>query len=372
MSFLKKGFVVGLVVLGMAALLVGFSIRATVEAADVKVIEVKEVPAAKIPTFDATAYIAGHGGHLAILNMKTMKAPVDIEKVRIVLSEAGSEMEGKIAGMSFEEVKKSGGSHGQALVTEKGKKVLVAGTLAGNVYKIDLATGKKEGPIKVGEKFCGAIVGPDGNVYFEDMADGNVYVFDSNTLKTVDKMPVGKAVCGIGWDKAVNRAFVTDMVQGKVFVLDWKTKKVDKTIEDVGTFLHQGRMNPDKTEYWVTAANEFKVGAKGPEPYAAAGKGKMELVIIDVKKEAVKDRIDLTTQGAFPHDMAFTPDGKYALVTARTYGDDSIMMVIDTKTHEILGEKSMCKACHEPAGVKVTIDQNSPLLCGITVDWAAK
>jgi DNA-binding beta-propeller fold protein YncE len=272
-----------------------------------------------MPKLSGKAYVAGHGGHLAVLDLAT--GSLD----RIVVGPAGGELAGQIAGLTL-----------------------------------------------TGKKFCGAVPGPGGDVYYEDMADGNVYVFDPAKGKAADVIPVGKAVCGIGWDKGDNTAFVTDMVQGKVFVLDWKTKKIKKEIPDVGTFIHQGRMNPDRTEYWVTAANEFKVGAKGPEPYAAAGKGKMELVIIDVKKEAVKSRIDLTTQGAFPHDLAFTPDGKYALVTARTYGDDSIMMVIDTKTHEILGEKSLCKACHEPSGVQVTIDQSSPLLCGITVDWAAK
>jgi len=29
-------------------------------------------------------------------------------------------------------------------------------------------------------------------LYFEDMADGNVYIWDADKLKTVDKMPVGK------------------------------------------------------------------------------------------------------------------------------------------------------------------------------------
>ena len=61
-----------------------------------------------------TVYIAGHGGHLAIVDLATLKEPTDIEKDRIVLTEAGSEMEGKIAGMDFEAVKKAGGSHGSA------------------------------------------------------------------------------------------------------------------------------------------------------------------------------------------------------------------------------------------------------------------
>ena len=113
---MKKYVVVSLIVVIAFGLLLGLSQKALVEAADVATVEAKVVPAKKLPTFDATAYIAGHGGHLAILNMKTMKAPSDIEKDRIVLVEAGSEMEGKVAGMSMEEVKKSGGSHGQLLV----------------------------------------------------------------------------------------------------------------------------------------------------------------------------------------------------------------------------------------------------------------
>jgi hypothetical protein len=174
-------------------------------------IEAKVLTPSKDITFDATAYIAGHGGHIAIVDLKKMQSPTDIEKGRIVLTEAGSEMEGKIAGMSFEEVKKAGGTHGQSIVKEGGKKVMVAGTLSGDVFKIDMATGKKTGPYKVGEKFCGAIVGPDGKLYFEDMANGSVYIWDSKKLKTVDKMPVGKAVCGIQWTKNAKKAYITDM-----------------------------------------------------------------------------------------------------------------------------------------------------------------
>jgi hypothetical protein len=69
MSF-KKSVVISLVVLSIFALVMGISQRASVEAADVAVVDVKEAPAAAIPTFNATAYIAGHGGHLAVIDMK--------------------------------------------------------------------------------------------------------------------------------------------------------------------------------------------------------------------------------------------------------------------------------------------------------------
>jgi hypothetical protein len=361
MSF-KKSFAIGFVVLGVLALIVGMSMWASVEAADVQVITAKEAPAAKIPTFNATAYIAGHGGHLAIIDMKTEKAPMDIEKDRIVLSEAGSEMEGKIAGMSFEETKKAGGSHGQELMTEGGKKYLVAGTLAGNVYKIDLATMKKEGPFKVGEKFCGAIAGPDGNIYFEDMANGNVYIWDSKTLKTVDKMPVGKAVCGIQWTKNNKKAYITDMPTGVVYVYDWTTKKEVKQITSPEmTFIHQARMTPDGKELWVSAPNEFDPGLK-------PGTHKSQVVIISTATDSIVKRIVLP-DNIRPHDFAFTKDGKYAFLSSRTYGDDSTLNIMDLKTHDLVGKVSACAGCHKAAGVEVKIDKGSPLLCGITIDW---
>ena len=362
MSLMKKGVVIGLMVLGVFGLFLAVSQKSMVDAADIKDVVVKVEPAAKCPTFNATAYIAGHGGHLAIINMNTMKSPTDIEKDRIVLTEAGSEMEGKIAGMSFEEVKKAGGSHGQAMMMEGGKKVLIAGTLDGNVYKVDLATGKKEGPFKVGEKFCGAIAGPDGNVYFEDMADGNVYVWDAKTLKTVDKMPVGKAVCGIQWTHNHGKAYITDMPLGLVYVYDWKTKKEIKQISDPQmTFIHQARMTPDGKYLWVSAPNEFDPGLK-------PGTHKSQIIVIDTAKDAVVERLVLP-DNVRPHDFAFSPDGKYAFVSSRTYGDDSTMNVMQMNNHTIVCTVSACASCHKPAGVEVRIDKGSPLLCGIEIDW---
>jgi hypothetical protein len=313
------------------------------------------------PGFTGTAYIAGHGGHLAVLDLSNG------DLSRIVITGAGGELEGQIAGLSLDPEHKSsgGGTHGAAMIGRN----LYVGLLNGKVMKYNLDTEELTDLGQVGKKFCGAVPGPDGNVYYEDMADGNVYDFSPSKEKTADVIPVGKAVCGIGWGKDNKKAFVSDMVMGKVFVLDWAgNKRVIDVINNVGTFIHQLRQTPDHSEIWVTAANEFK----DLQPYAVAGKGKSEVVIIDTDKDEITSRIDLTAEGAFAHDLAFTPDGKYALVTARTYSNDSILLTIDTKTHEVMKETSLCLPCHENAGVKVTIDQGSPLLCGITVDWKKK
>ena len=324
-------------------------------------IDAKVVPSKGLK-FDATAYIAGHGGHIAVIDMETMKSPTDMDKGRIVLTEAGSEMEGVIAGMSFEEIKKQGGTHGQVIVNEKGKKVLVAGTLSGDVYKVDLATGKKTGPYKVGNKFCGAIAGPDGKIYFEDMADGNVYVWDSTTLKTVDKMPVGKAVCGIQWTKNKAKAYITDMPTGVVYVYDWKTKKKIKEISSPEmTFIHQARMTVDGKYLFVSAPNEFDPGLK-------PGTHKSQIIVISTDTDEIVKRIVLP-DNIRPHDFSFTADGKYVFIASRTYGDDSILAVMDLKNANIVEQVSACASCHKAAGVEVKVDKGSPLLCGIEVDW---
>lgn len=314
------------------------------------------------PTFNAVAYIAGHGGHLAIIDLRTLKPPVDVDKDRIVLTEAGSEMEGKIAGMSFEAIKKAGGSHGQAITKEGDKKYLVAGTLGGDVYKIDMATGKKEGPVKVGEKFCGAILGQNGHIYFEDMANGKVYEFDSKTMKTVDAMPVGKAVCGIQWTKNNKKAYISDMPTGTVYVMDWATKKVIKEITSPEmTFLHQVRMTPDGKELWVSAPNEYDPGLK-PATHRS------QVVIIDTEKDEISKRI-LLPKGNSPHDFAFTADGKYAFLSSRTYGNDSVLNIIERKDFLQVAQVSACYACHKANDIEVEMDNASPLLCGIEIDW---
>lgn len=316
------------------------------------------ISAAGKVTFKGTAYIAGHGGHLAVIDLSTMEPPTDMEKGRIVITEAGSEMEGVIAGMEFEQVKKAGGSHGSALVEKK----LIVGLLNGNVVVYDLNTGKKSAPVQVGKKFCDAVVGPDGNVYLEDMADGNVYIFDPKGLKIVDKLPVGKAVCGIAWTRNNEKAYVSDMPLGVVYVIDWKTKKTIKEIKDPEmTFIHQIKMAPDERHLWVTAPNEFDPGLK-------PGTHKSQIVVIDTKTDKVVDRIVLPDD-VRPHDVEFTPDKKYALLSSRTYGNDSILAVMDLKSKQIVQKVSACYACHSKYGIEVRIDKGSPLLCGVVVDW---
>jgi len=312
--------------------------------------------AAELPGLRGIVYIATEGGHIVKLDLATRKIK------RIKISKPGSEMEGVIAGKTMEEVKKGGGIHGAALSPAKDK--LYVGLLNGEIIVYDLKTKKKSKPLKVGKKFCDVNWGPDGHLYFNDMADGSVYAWDTKANKLVERIPVSKSLCGLQWSRDGRYAYFSDMVLGLVEVMDWSTKKIIKEIK-VGTFIHQIHLSPDGRELWVGAPNEFKEG----KPYSVAGKGPSEVVIIDTSKNEIKDRIVM--EDRFVHDIDFSPDGKYALLSARTYRDDSVLMIYDAKLRKKLEEISLCKNCHEMNDVELTVAP-SPNLCGITVDWEPK
>lgn len=152
------------------------------------------------------------------------------------------------------------------------------------------------------------------------------------------------------------------MPLGVVYVIDWKTKKTIKEIKDPEmTFIHQIKMAPDGRHILVTAPNEFDPGLK-------PGTHKSQIVVIDTKTDKVVDHIVLPDD-VRPHDVEFTPDKKYALLSSRTYSNDSILAVMDLKSKQIVQKVSACYACHSKYGIEVRIDKGSPLLCGVVVDW---
>lgn len=298
---------------------------------------------------------------------------------------------GMVSGLSEEEIDalsrdlaiqhggsvKQGGSHGISLSPDG--KMIVAGTLGGQA-RIYEGSGTSWKPvtdlIDVGEKFCDAIWGPDGFVYFEDMANGKVYKFDPKTKKVADEIQFqskdGKlktiSICGIQFlDDKAEKAIVSDMPTGQVFIVDMKTGEILKGAK-VATFIHQIQLTPDKKELWVSAPDEFNV-AEGLAPWSLAGKDDTGIEILDAQTLEKKGHIKL--EGRFPHDIEFTPDGRYALVAARTYvpqGTD-YLTIIDTRTHEVVDEIDTCGSCHHRIGILIKANEGIPNLCGVDVDW---
>ncbi len=326
-----------------------------------------------------TAYVAGEGGHVAVIDLEafTKEASTYIPKrVKPKGLKGGSETAGKLAGMDIGEMtgegmpEKQGGTHGAALLPDG--ETLVVGTLGGQVYEVNLKTKKTTGPVDVGIKFCDAMLGPDGKVYLEDMADGNVYIYDPETDTTADIIPTGdnnegiSSVCGIDWlDDGT--MLITDMPSGTVYHIDAEGNVLGSV--NVGTFIHQATLTPDKKEYWVSAPDEFNVPVNGLDGWSinpeASGGHKPGISIVDPATMTEITRIE--TPNLYAHDIEFTPDGKYALISARDYTDGGWLVIMDAKSHEVVCQGEVCKSCHEDSGIDV--EPGSVKLCGTEVDW---
>ena len=168
----------------------------------------------------------------------------------------------------------------------------------------------------------------------------------------------------IQWTRNQKKAYITDMPTGTVYVYDWVTKKKIKEITSPEmTFIHQARMTPDGKELWVAAPNEYDAGLK-PATHRS------QVVIIDTDKDEIVKRV-LMPKGIAPHDFAFSndKDAKYAFLSSRTYGNDSVLNIVERSTFTQVSQVSACYGCHKANDVEVEMDNASPLLCGIEIDW---
>lgn len=295
----------------------------------------------KAPHLNGIAYIQGHGGHVAVVNLAT-------GEVRRIVH----------------------GKPSDALTLSKDGKKLYIFSLDGYAKEIDLVTGKQTEWVKLGKKHCGSNIAPDGTLWVSDMTDGHVYVYDPKTHKLADSFPVSKSICGIDFSKDGRVAYISDMPGGFINIVDVKTKKVIGKIEGVGNFIHRARLRPGTNELWQSDGNELKAGKPYGVGYAEAGGVPGGISIVDVKTGKVKDYI---ITGGNPHDVDFTPDGKYALAAVRQVPeqDDSGIVVIDTNTKRIVKVYSACKKCHGAIGFEVPedVEGGRPFLCGIDVNW---
>ncbi|GBD98592.1 PQQ enzyme repeat protein [bacterium BMS3Abin07] len=293
------------------------------------------------PNLSGIAYIQGHGGHVAVLNLATG----DVKRI----------VHGKPS---------------DALTLSKNRNMLYVFSLDGYAKEINLKTGKQTNWTRLGKQHCGSNIAPDGTIWVSDMKDGHVYVYDPKKHKLVDSFPVSKSICGITFTKDGKTAYIADMPGSFINIVDVKTKKVIGKTGRIGNFIHRGRLNPAGTEIWESEGNELKGGKPYGVGYAEAGGQPGGVIIIDVKTGKKKDFV-LT--GGNVHDIDFTPDGRYALAATRQVPeqDDSGIVVIDTKTKRVVKVYSACKKCHGALGVVVpdNVDNGRPFLCGIQVNW---
>ncbi len=287
------------------------------------------------------AYIQGHGGHIAVLDLAT----------------------GDVARYVHEKPS-------DALTLSKDGKTLYVFSLDGHSREINVKTGEMTEWQRLGKKHCGSNIAPDGTVWVSDMKDGHVYVYDPRTKKLVDSFPVSKSICGISFSKDGKTAYISDMPGAFISMVDVKKKKVIGKTERIGNYIHRNRLSPDGKEIWQSDGNELKGGKAYGVGYADSGGASGEVRIIDARSGKLKDSIVI---GGNVHDVEFTPDGKYALVASRQLPerDDSAIVVVNTRTKRVEKIYSACKKCHGAIQVEIPEDKDGgrPFLCAIQTNW---
>jgi len=215
-------------------------------------------------------------------------------------------------------------------------------------------------------RHCGSHWGPDGKLYFASMSQGDVHVFDvKNPLdpKLMDRLYKSTYLCSVQVLESGKYVWTTDMKDHKIYVYDAKTGNRIEAI-DTGRkeFLHRARLSPDGKLLYQSSTD-----AVAGQP--ADGR----FYIVDTKAMKVKDTA-VFGEDYDVHDVATTPDGKYAIAAARRVPPkdykDSEYVVVNLQTKKVLGSISMCKSCHSAMGIDPEVKSGREVfLCGIQIAW---
>lgn len=240
------------------------------------------------------------------------------------------------------------------------------------LYTVDITD--KMNPKVVSEKkvfdkptrFCGSHYGPDGRLYLSSMSQGDVHVFDVKNPtdpRLMDRLYKTTYLCGVQALENGKYVWTSDMKDHKIYVYEAATGKRIKEIETGRKeFLHRARLSHDGKLLYQSST-----GAVAGQP--ADGR----FYIIDTKKMKIIDTV-VFGEDYDVHDVATTPDGKYAIaavrrVPAKDY-KDSEYIVVNLQNKRVLGSISMCKSCHNAYGVNPKADSGREVfICGIQIAW---
>lgn len=306
----------------------------------------------KKSAYEGVVYSATRGGHMVFTT-------VTIDPNRDMVS-------GSVAGR----LPLPNNVQADALEMSADQKTIYYPTWDSTLYTIDIS-GKE--PKIVGEKkffdkptkMCGSVIGPDGKLYLSSMSLGDVHkldVSDPKDPKIMDRLYKTTYLCGVQVLDNGKQIWTTDMKDSKIYVWDAKTHEKLKEIDIGKEFLHRSRLSPDGKVLYQSST-----GAVAGQP--ANGNFR----IIDTKKMTVVKKI-VIGEDYDVHDVATTPDGKYAIVAARRVPaadyKDSEYVVVNLEKERIIGTVSVCKSCHNAMGVNPAASTDREVfICGARVAW---
>jgi len=302
--------------------------------------------------YKGTVYSATRGGHMVFTT-------ITIDGNRDMIS-------GTVAGR----LPLPNNTGADAIEMSKDQKTIYYPTWDSTLYTIDISA--KEPKIIAEKKFfeketkmCGSHIGPDGKLYLSSMSFGDIHkldVSDPKDPKLMDRLYKTTYLCGVQVLNDGKYIFTTDMKDHKIYVYDAKTHEKIKEITPGGKeFLHRARLSPDGKLLYQASTGSTTPDANG------------RFYIVDTKKMKVKDTVVFGVNYD-AHDVATTPDGKYAIaavrrVPAKEY-KDSEYIVVNLQNKRVIGSISMCKSCHNAMGVDPEVKSGREVfICGIQIAW---
>ncbi|WP_457556096.1 YncE family protein [Candidatus Pyrohabitans sp.] len=373
----------------------------------------EEKPEVKKMTIKGRVYTNGHGGHLSVTDIEIDPAT---KEVRVVAGPARL----KAAGYGSEKA-----SHAVSL--SRDGRILYWAPLDGTIAEIDLDAvgltfektpwGKlkrfgtyiakdvewKELGGKEDALHCGSSLSPDGRLlYVSSIASGAVLVYDTEKHQKVDKIPVDAFLCTAEVTRDGKYLYAANMASGVLDKVNLKTGEVVKRVDLTpykGYFIHIGEIEPMGRYLWQTAANEFRQGKPYNIPVeGAAGIGEGYIIIYDTVRDEPVESIKVPGN---PHDVTFTPRGRFAISSVRHPPSDptssaivvlnavdrELLRIKDVQTGEVVKEFDVCNSCHRGIGADLSkfVDPETKVLvnlgllehpetgialhCGIDIAW---
>ena len=152
--------------------------------------------------------------------------------------------------LKFVDIRYAGADHLD--FSADGSYLLVSCETSGEVVKVDVASMRVVGAVRVGGLPLDVRLDPSGNVFWVANQGTNVVdVVDGDRMKLIDFIRTGAGAHGLGLSRDVTRLFVTNRIAGTISVIDLATRAVVDTWR-VGGSPDMIATSIDGSQLWVS------------------------------------------------------------------------------------------------------------------------
>jgi YVTN family beta-propeller protein len=186
------------------------------------------------------------------------------------------------------------------------RELYVACEAAGTVAVIDLDSGRAVAEIPVGGQPTGLTFRPDGRVaYVTNRLDDSIAAIDAEARAVTATAPVGDEPHGVRTDADGKTLYVLNTSSDDISVLDAATLKEAKRLS-AGRSPWALALSPDGSRFAVTSALSQFV--------APRESSRSEITILDAGRGVVEDRL-IAADANLLQGVAWHPSGRFALTT---------------------------------------------------------